>query len=100
MTSNTGAKSKMNKQTQTSKYYVSSLLKYIKTNSYSNEIYYKAMSSKVNAVIPLFVIKFEWLSSDKHPLFQLQMPELMNTGAWLDTNTHCLYIFFHEDTVF
>lgn len=94
MTSNKGAKSKMNKQTQTSKYYVSSLLKYIKTNSYSNEIYYKALSSKVDAVIPIFVIKF------KHPLFQLQMPELMNTGSWLDTNTHCLYIFFHEDTVF
>lgn len=100
MTSNKGAKSKMNKQTQTSKYYVSSLLKYIKTNSYSNEIYYKALSSKVNAVIPIFVIKFKRLSSSKHPLFQLQMPELMNTGSWLDTNTHCLYIYFHKDTVF
>lgn len=28
------------------------------------------------------------------------MPELMNIGTWLDTNTHCLYIFFNEDTVF
>lgn len=42
MTSYKGAKSKMNKQTQTSIYCVSSLLKYIKTNFSSDEIYYKA----------------------------------------------------------
>lgn len=28
------------------------------------------------------------------------MCELMNVGAWLDTNTHCLYIFFHKDIGF
>lgn len=68
MTSNKAAKSKMNKQTQTSKFCVSSLLKDIKTNSYSNQIYYKALSSNIDAVIPLIVIKFKWLSSSKHPL--------------------------------
>lgn len=68
MTSYKGAKSKMNKQTQTSIYCVSSLLKYIKTNFSSDEIYYKALSSNGNAVIPLFVIKFKWLPSSKHPL--------------------------------
>lgn len=68
MTSNKGIKSKMNKQTQTLKYCVSSLLKDIKINSSPDEIYYKALSSNVNAVIPLFVNKFKWLSSSKHPL--------------------------------
>lgn len=64
--SNKGAKSKMNKQTQASKYCVSCLLKDLKTISSSDEIYYKALSS--NVVIPLFVIKFKLLSSIKRPL--------------------------------